>query len=204
MLFRTASLAALVVCVAAVALAQTAPAPTPTRIRGTIAAVDAASVSIATREGPTVTFPLSEKLTVGAVKAIDISEIKTGTFIGTAAEPAPDGTLTALEVLVFPEAMRGTGEGHYPWDLKPGSNMTNATVSAVVEGTSGRDLELAYKGGTAKVRVPPNVPIVTVVPAERADLKPGLAVFAIALPAADGKLTVVRMNIGKFGVAPPM
>ncbi|HKO07561.1 MAG TPA: hypothetical protein VJ487_07580 [Alphaproteobacteria bacterium] len=200
--YRTVLLAAVVACLAVVAAAQTAPPPV--RIRGTIAALDDKSIAIATREGPTVTIALGEKFTVSAVKATDISEIKAGTFIGTAAEAGAGGMLQALEVVVFPESMRGTGEGHYDWDLKPGSTMTNATVSAVVEGVSGRDLELAYKGGSTKVRVPANVPIVTIVPAERADLKAGLPAFAVASRGSDGTLTLLRINVGKYGVAPPM
>src|SRR5208282_396760 len=178
--YRTVLLAAVVACLAVVAAAQTAPPPV--RIRGTIAAVDDKSIAIATREGPTVTIALGEKLTVSAVKAADISEIKAGTFIGTAAEAGAGGMLQALEVVVFPESMRGTGEGHYDWDLKPGSTMTNATVSAVVEGVSGRNLELSYKDGTATVTVPPKTPIVTFVPGMRADLKKGQKVFVVATP----------------------
>lgn len=200
--YRTVFFALFIAAFAATAaLAQNAP---PVRIRGTIAAVGDKSIAIATREGPTVTLALGEKFGVSAVKAATIADIKSGTFIGTAAEPGEGGMLQALEVLIFPESMRGTGEGHYDWDLKPGSSMTNATVSAVVAGTSGPDLELAYKGGMTKVRVPPNVPIVTIVPAERADLKPGLRVFAVATRGSDGTLTLLRINVGKYGVAPPM
>jgi len=200
--FRSASLAALIVLISASAMAQ-APSP-PVRIRGTISAVEPDSVTIATREGPKVTLALGEKFGVSSVKAVGIGEIKTGSFVGVAAEPGAGGALTALEVLVFPESMRGTGEGHYDWDLKPGSTMTNATVSGVANRAGGRDLELTYKGGSTKVHVPPGVPIVTIVPAERADLKPGAAVFAVAARGSDGKLTALRLNVAKYGVAPPM
>jgi len=203
MKLRTATLAALIVSFAALALAQ-APSSPPVRIRGTISAVSDNSVSIATREGPTVTLALGEKFTVSAVKAAAISDIKPGVFIGTAAEPGAGGALVALEVLIFPENLRGTGEGHYDWDLKPGSSMTNANVSGVVESGGGRDLELTYKDGTAKVHVPPGAPIVMLVPAERADVKAGLPVFAVATRGSDGTLTALRMNVGKYGVAPPM
>ncbi len=200
--YRSVLFAALIACFATAAAAQMA-AP-PMRIRGTIAAVDAKTLSIAMREGPTVKLALSDKLSVSAVKAVDVSAIKEGTFIGTAAEMGADGTLWALEVVVFPEKLRGTGEGHYGWDLRPDTSMTNATVSAMVESASGRDLVLSYKGGTTTVRLRPGLPIVTIVPAARADLKPGLPVFAVASKASDGALTLLRINVGKYGVAPPM
>ncbi|HYB09319.1 MAG TPA: hypothetical protein VEJ16_06595 [Alphaproteobacteria bacterium] len=201
-MFRRASVLALtfIVCVVGAAQAQNAP---PVRIRGQIAAIDDTSMTIATREGPKVTLKLADNLGVNAVVRAKLSAVKPGTFIGTAAESAPDGNLRALEVLIFPEALRGSGEGHYDWDLKPGSTMTNATVTAVVKGKSGRNLELSYKDGTATVTVPPKTPIVTFVPGMRADLKKGQKVFVVANKGADGQLTALRVNYGK-GVAPPM
>jgi hypothetical protein len=135
---------------------------------------------------------------------VPLASIAPGTFIGTAARPAPDGELQAMELLVFPESARGTGEGHYPWDLAPGSTMTNANVEAAVPATSGRELTLAYKGGSVKVRVPPDVPVVTPSPASLADLKPGATVFLSAMRAADGSLSTSRVTVSKDGVAPPM
>ena len=116
----------------------------------------------------------------------------------------PGGELRALEVLVFPEAMRGAGEGHYPWDLEAGSMMTNGTVTGAVEATSGRELSLAFKGGNNKIMVPPGTPIVTFAPAERTDLKPEAPVFFSATKNAEGKLSASRVTVGKDGVAPPM
>ena len=112
--------------------------------------------------------------------------------------------MQAIEVLVFPNSMRGAGEGHYAWDLEPGSMMTNGTVSGAVQATSGRELSLSFKGGSNKIVVPPDAPIVTFAPAERADLKPGAPVMFGATKNVDGKLAASRVTVGKDGVAPPM
>ncbi|RXZ38447.1 hypothetical protein D9O50_02635 [Oxalobacteraceae bacterium CAVE-383] len=176
----------------------------PMRIRGTIDANNPQSISVTTRDGGHQTLALTDATRYSAVKAMKLSDIKQGSFIGSAGKPGPNGQIEALEVVVFPEEARGTGEGHYDWDLLPGSSMTNATVSAVVSGKSGRDLDLTYKGGSAKLKVPENVPVVTFVPASAKDLQPGLAVFVMAVPAADGKLTAARVLMEKDGVKPPM
>lgn len=187
--------------IAATAVAQT---PATTRIRGTIADIGGSAMTITTREGPKVLITLTDPLTVTAVKNVELASIQPGTYVGAAAEPGSGGQLQAIEVLVFPEAARGSGEGHREWDLKPGSTMTNATVSAAVQGSSGRELDLAYKGGSIKVHVPVGVPIVTLVPAERSDLRPGAPVFLTATKSAEGNLSAARVIVGKDGVAPPM
>jgi hypothetical protein len=138
-----------------------------------------------------------------ALKNIKLQDIKPGSFVGTAAMTGTDGKLTATEVLVFPESARGTGEGHYAWDMGPSSTMTNANVDQVVQGTSGRDLKLSYKGGSNAVTVPENVPIVTFAPATRDDLKPGKQVFVVAAPAGAG-FAAQRIVVEKDGVKPPM
>jgi hypothetical protein len=186
---------------AATAVAQNAP---PTRIRGTIAALDGQTLSINTREGSKVDVLLNDPLTVSTVKKVDLADIKPGTYVGIATRTAANGELQALEVLVFPEAMRGAGEGHYPWDLEPGSMMTNGTVTGAVQATSGRELSMSFKGDTNKIIVPPSVPIVTFAPAERSDLKPGAPVMFGATKNAEGKLAASRVTVGKDGVAPPM
>jgi Domain of unknown function (DUF5666) len=186
---------------AATAVAQNAP---PTRIRGTIAALDGQTLSINTREGSKVDVLLSDPLTVSTVKKVDLADIKPGTYVGIATRTAANGELQALEVLVFPEAMRGAGEGHYPWDLEPGSMMTNGTVTGAVQATSGRELSMSFKGDTNKIIVPPSVPIVTFAPAERSDLKPGAPVMFGATKNTEGKLAASRVTVGKDGVAPPM
>ncbi|RKF35752.1 hypothetical protein [Paraburkholderia fungorum] len=186
-----------------VTLAQT-PAVKPERIRGEIVALDGDILKVHRRSGETVSVEIKPAVTVSAVKAINLSEIRPGSFVGTAATRGADGRLTATEVLLFPEAARGTGEGHYAWDLGPNSTMTNGNVDAVVEGTSGRDLKLSYKGGSKTVTVPPNVPVVTFAPATRGDLTPGKKVFVVATPVQQGAFVAQRVIVEKDGVVPPM
>jgi hypothetical protein len=183
------------------AIAQTT-AP-PARIRGNIAAIEGQVMTIATREGPKVDVTLNEPLTVVTVKAVELASIAPGSYVGIATRTGAGGELQAIEVLVFPEAMRGAGEGHYPWDLEPGSMMTNGTVTGTVQATAGRELSLSFKGNSNKIVVPANVPIVTFAPAERADLKPGAPVMFSAAKNPEGKLSAGRVTVGT-GVAPPM
>lgn len=186
---------------ATAALAQTAP---PTRIRGTIAGLQGNTLSITSRDGSKIDVLLNDPLTVATVKRFDLADIKPGTYVGIATRGGANGELRAIEVLVFPEAMRGAGEGHYPWDLEPGSMMTNGTVTGTVSATAGRELSLSFKGDSNKIVVPPGTPIVTFAPAEKADLKPGAHVMFGATKNAEGKLTAGRVSVEKDGVAPPM
>ncbi|WP_233887177.1 hypothetical protein [Paraburkholderia flagellata] len=194
--------------IAAMALAGSALAQTPdvkpTRIRGNIVSLDGDVLKVHRRSGDTVSIALAANVPVSTVKAMQLSDIKPGTFVGTAATTGTDGKLTATEVVVFPEAARGTGEGHYAWDLGPNSTMTNANVDTVVQGTDGRNLKLSYKGGSNEVTVPPNVPIVTFVPAARSDLVPGKQVFVVAKPASQSTYAAQRVVVEKDGVVPPM
>ena len=191
---------ALLVLVTATAFAQ--PAPTM-RLRGTIEKVDATSVVVKERSGETMTLALPDNLTVSEVLPIDPAAIQSGKFIGTAAVPGADGTLAALEVLVFPEAARGTGEGHGPWDLQPGSTMTNATVTAVAPAAKGRTMTLHYKDGEKTIFVPDGIPVVTLQPADRSLLVPGARVIVTAQN-REGKPTAMRITAGRNGFAPPM
>jgi hypothetical protein len=188
---------------ASVVLAQT-PAAKPSRIRGDIVSLDGDVLKVHRRSGDTVSIELKPTIAVSAVKAMQLSDIKPGSFVGTAATTGTDGKLTATEVVVFPESARGTGEGHYAWDLGPNSTMTNANVDTVVQSTSGRNLKLSYKGGNNEVTVPPNVPIVTFTPAARTDLTPGKKVFVVATAASQGAFVAQRVVVEKDGVAPPM
>lgn len=194
--------------VAFVAFMTTAMAQTPMRLRGTISAIDEKTVTVATREGDTVKVGLADKWAVMLVSSIAASDIKQGSFVGVASMGADDDR-TALEVLVFPEAARGTGEGHYPWDLQPKSMMTNATVATVAENSGGQALKLDYKNkdgttGTQLIKVKPGTPVVTFAPGTSADAKVGAKVFVPATKAADGSLSAARLLVGKEGVAPPM
>jgi hypothetical protein len=185
------------------ALLLGAQAPVPTRLRGDIVSVDAQSLHMVTRGGKAVTLTLPADVQVAALAPISIDAIKPGSFIGSAALPQPDGTLRAQEVHVFPEAMRGTGEGHRPFDLGPGSTMTNGTVGDVVV-SQGRTLKVAYKGGEKTIIVPPETPIVTYEPGSRSLLTAGAHVIVFANEAPDGALTATRVSVGKDGLVPPM
>lgn len=193
---------ALAACLFAVAAsAQTAQTM---RIRGTIAGLHGHTLSINTREGSALDVTLNDPLTVTTVKRLELSDIKQGTYVGIASRTGADGKAQALEVLVFPDAMRGVGEGHYAWDLQPGSMMTNANVTAVVTAKAGNELTLTYKGGSERIMVPPDVPVVTLAQAGRSDLKPGAGVMFGATRDANGTLTASRVTVGTQGVNPPM
>ena len=183
------------------AIAQTAP---PTRVRGTVAALEGNTLTVNSRDGQKLEIVLKDAFAVASVKKVELSSIEPNTFIGTATRTGADGKLTAIEVLVFPEALRGTGEGFYPWDLEPGSMMTNGTVKGAVTAASGRELTIGFKDSSNTVYVPPSAPVVTFAPATRDDLKPGAPVFVVAMKDAEGKLTAARVTVGKDGVAPPM
>lgn len=175
----------------------------PTRIRGEIVAVDSTTLTVHRRSGDTVKIAIKSDQDVGALKNIKLADIQQGAFIGTATKTDAAGKLVAVEVLIFPEAARGTGEGHYEWDLLPGTMMTNANVDTVMQGVSGRTLKLSYKGGTKEVTVPENVPVVTPISAARSDLIIGKKVFVIA-NGDSNHLTAARIFVEKDGVAPPM
>jgi hypothetical protein len=194
-------LAAGLALLCSIALAQ-APSPTQ-RLRGTVKSFDGSTLVLAERSGETVALALADNFSVNEVVPIDLAAIRGGSFIGTAALPAADGTLRALEVLVFPEAARGTGEGHSAWDLQPGSTMTNATVAELATTPQGRSLKLRYKDGEKTVIVPDNVPVVTFKPGDRTLLVAGAKVMVTA-QLRDGKPTALRATAGRDGFAPPM
>ena len=194
--------AALLALVATVATAA-AQSP-PTRLRGSIAAIDGKTATIATREGSNVKVNLADNWAVMLVSPVSMADIKENSFVGIASLKGPDGTLNALEVLVFPEAARGSNEGHYPWDLQPESMMTNATVATVAKASDGQTLTLKYKDGTQTIKVKPGTPIVTFAPGDKADAKVGAKVFLGATKAPDGSLTAARLLVGKDGLTPPM
>jgi len=183
------------------AFAQTAK---PVRIRGTITSITADTLTVHRNSGDDAKIAITPKTPVSAFKNMKLADIKKGSFIGTAATTGVDGKLTAREVVVFPEAMRGTGEGHYAWDLGDNSTMTNANVDSVLTGTDGRNLKLSYKGGTSDVVVPENVPVVTPTSATQADLTAGKHVVVTATPGAAGAYTGLRVAVEKDGVSPPM
>ena len=181
-----------------------ASAQVPIRVRGSIVKVSGQTLTIASRDSSSVDIKMADNFVVIGLVTAALSDIKTGTFVGIAGLPQPDGSFRAQEVLVFPESARGAGEGHYPWDLSPGSTMTNATVDMMVERVEGPMLTLKHKDGSVRMAVPPDVPIVTFAPGDRALLQPGAHVFISAQQQADGTVTAGRALVGKDGLVPPM
>jgi hypothetical protein len=186
------------------AIAQQPPAPT-VRIRGTIEAVDGPMLSIKSRDGTDMKVKMTDNVVVFAVVKTELSEIKPNSYIGVTAMPEPDGTQRAIAVHIFPETQRGAAEGFRPWDARPNSTMTNATVAETVKGTDGQNILVKYKDGEKKVVVPPETPIVTFVAGDKSDIKPGakLIIFG-ATKKEDGSLEAARVNVGRDGVTPPM
>jgi hypothetical protein len=174
-----------------------------TRVRGTIDHVDAKSLVLKDRSGKTTALIYADDLVVSEVLPVDPAAIQSGAFVGTTAVPRADGTLSAVEVHVFPEAARGTGEGHRPWDLQPNSTMTNATVAEVKHGRNDRAITLRYKDGEKIVHVPDGVPIVTMKPADKSLLVPGAKVIVNEQVRA-GQAVATRVLVGRNGFEPPM
>jgi hypothetical protein len=176
----------------------------PSRVRGTVESVDGEIVHVKTRDGKDVTMHMAKDARVAGVAKIALSEVKAGSYIGTTTTPGPNDTHTAIEVHVFREAQRGTGDGSRPWDLKPNSSMTNGAVDQMVEANDGRVLVVKYKDGEKKVVITPDTAVVTYVPATQDDIKVGAKVFAVATTNADGSLEMTRASVGRDGIAPPM
>ena len=190
-------------CAALAAMAQAPAAPTQ-RIRGDVVSIDGQALKVRSRTGEVVDVKLADNYTVTSVVAVGMDRIVPGAYVGTASLPQQDGTHKSLEVLVFPEARRGSGEGHYAWDLQPGSMMTNATVAEVARVDQGQRLTLKYKDGEKVIVVPPGTPVVTFEPGDRAMLVPGAHVMLGAAKQPDGTFSAVGVNVGKDGLVPPM
>jgi len=179
--------------------------PPTARIRGTIEAVDGSLLTIKSREGTELKVRVTDNVAVFGVAKTAMSEVKQGSYIGVSAMPEPDGTQRALAVHIFPESQRGAAEGFRPWDLRPNSTMTNASVAETVAGTDGHKILVKYKDGEKKVVVPPDTPIVTFVAGEKSELKPGARIIIFsATKKEDGTLEAARVNVGRDGITPPM
>jgi hypothetical protein len=178
--------------------------PVPTRVRGAIESVDGDVLTVKSRSGEDVKLHMTGDVKVFGIIKISMADIKPGSFIGATTVPGPDGKQNALEVHVFPEDMRGTGEGSRPYDLRPNSTMTNATVAESVEGNDGHSLIVRYKDGEKKVEVSPETPVVTYVPADKSDLKAGAKLIAFIKPLPDGSFEANRISVGRDGLTPPM
>ncbi|MET0674654.1 MAG: hypothetical protein ABW175_02540 [Bradyrhizobium sp.] len=178
--------------------------PTPTRVRGTIETVDGDTLAVKSRAGEDVRLHMTGNIDVVGITKISLADIKVGSFIGATTVPDADGSQKAVEVHVFPESMRGTGEGSRPYDLRPNSSMTNATVSDSVVGNDGHTLTIKYRGGEKKVVVSPETPVVTFVPGDKSELKPGAKVVAFMKKLPDGQFETSRVSVGRDGLTPPM
>jgi len=182
----------------------------PMRVRGTVEQIDGAMMTVKSREGDTLKVKLADEVKVVALVKASLADIKPNSFVGSTAMPQPDGTWKAVEVHIFPEEMRGTGEGDRPYDYKPQSTMTNGTVNSLAKTTmtgtvaneEGTTLTLDYKGGSKKIDVTPQTVIVSYMPGTREELKPGASIYIpAATRQADGTLLTARVNVGR-GVAP--
>lgn len=175
------------------------------RVRGTIEKIDGSTLFVKTRDGEDLKIALADKPMFTAIIPATLADLKPGTFVGSGALPGPDGTLRAMEVHIFPEAMRGTGEGHRPWDGGANATMTNANVETAVAGVDGQVLTLKYKDGEKKLLVTPQTAIVTYAPGDRAEVKAGTKIFIVAaLKQPDGSLQATRISYGRNGLTPPM
>jgi hypothetical protein len=201
--FRRPLLAVLMVAASTIyAVAQ--KAPVPTRVRGDIVSVDGETLMVKSRSGEDFKLHMTSDIKIVGITKISLTDIKVGSFIGTTTVPGPDGAPNAVEVHVFPEDMRGTGEGSRPYDLRPNSSMTNATVAESVVSNDGHTLLVKYKDGEKKVLVSPETPVVTYVPGDKSDLKAGAKIIAFIKNLPDGTFETNRISVGRDGLTPPM
>jgi Domain of unknown function (DUF5666) len=188
------------------ASASFAQQPQTVRVRGTVEAVDGPMITVKSRDGQTsYKVKLTDNAAVRGIIKAAFSDIKANSFIGVTGMPQADGSQKAVEIHIFPEPMRGTGEGFRPWDLMPNSTMTNATVAQMVKGVAGDEITLKYKDGEKKIVVAPDTVIVTYVPGDKSELKPGAKIFiAAANKKDDGTLEAAAVSVGRDGMTPPM
>jgi hypothetical protein len=203
-MMRKFAIAALIALAVGPALAQTPPAGTPTRIRGTVDNLDGQNLMVKSRDGQTMPIELAANVAVITLVKKSVADIKAGDYVASTGVKGADGKIHAVEVRIFPEAARGTGEGQFPWDLMPDSIMTNATVGKVDQAPQGPVLHVTFKGNESEYTVGPEVPVLANGPGDISLLKPGVAVFVIALKHEDGKLTSARLYAEKDGIKPPM
>jgi hypothetical protein len=193
---------------AALALIFAAPAASAqetVRIRGIIESVNGPVYMVKNRDGAELKLTVTDKPLYVAIVKASMADIKPGMFVGATGQTQPDGSQKAIEVHIFPESMRGTGEGHYDWDLKPNTKMTNANVDQTVNGNDGQMLTVKYKDGEKKILVTPETAVVTYVAGSKDDLKPGIKVFVgAAKKQPDGTVQTPRITYGKDGLTPPM
>jgi len=198
--FRFALALSMLALAGGVAVAQTPG----TRLRGTVERMEGSTLELKAADGREVKVALAPGFSVGGVIAAKATDIGKGSFIGVGAKPQPDGTLMAVQVFIFPEAMRGTGEGHRPWGVLPDATMTNATVAETVSRVDGANLVLSYPGGEQKVVITPEATILMAAPAETSELKPGAQVAMTASRQTDGSYSTSRVTVAKAGAKLPL
>jgi len=197
---RIGGMIALLLAAAPMVNAQDAPV----RVRGTVERVEGDVYVVKARSGGELKVKLADNAMIVALIKASLADIKQGSYVGVSGMPQADGSQKALEVHIFPDAMRGTGEGHRGWDLQPSSTMTNGAVEQTSASAEGQMLTLKYKDGEKKIIVSPDTPIVIYVPGDKSELKPGTPIFiSAASKQPDGSLVTPRVNVGR-GVAPPM
>jgi hypothetical protein len=189
--------------IAVVATAALAQAPQTVHLRGTIEKLDGNTLTAKSDKGDELKINLADKTMVVDVEKASMTDIKQGEFIGSGAMPQPDGSQKAIEVHIFPDTMRGTGEGFRPWDGSPNSTMTNGTVGAAVTSVNGPVVTVKYKDGEKNIVVGPDVPVVRYEIGSLSDLKPGAAFSVLAAAKQpDGSFNVGRINVGRDGLIP--
>lgn len=197
--------AASLTTIAFLAVSAHAQRPQTVRIRGAIETVNGNTLTVKTREGTDTKVNMTDNIAVIGIAKSSLSDVKQGSYIGVSAMPQPDGTQKALAVHIFPEAMRGAAEGFRPWDLRPNSTMTNATVANTVAGVDGQNILVKYKDGEKKVVVPPETPIVAFVTGNKSEIKPDAKIIIFgATKKEDGTLETNRIGVGLDGITPPM
>jgi hypothetical protein len=190
------------IAVAASLVAVSALAQQSQRVRGTIESADGAAILVKQAEGPDVTVKLADNVQVFGVVPAKLADVKAGDYVGVGAMPQPDGSQKAIQVMIFAETQRGTGEGFRPWD-RPGTTMTNGTVDTTVAGVSGQTLTVKYKDGEQKIIISPDATIRAYVIGDKSELKPGAHIAIVrADKAADGTLSTGRVNVGRGDVVP--
>jgi hypothetical protein len=188
---------------AAITFVHDAAAATRTRVRGTIESVDGSMLHVQTPDGKQVSVALAPDWVARGRYEVTATDIRPGDFVGIASQPTDSGVNGALEVVVFPASMKGTGEGDRPWFAKPNSSMTNATVTNAVKSVDGPTLTLTYKGGEKKIAIPEGTPIVTLGPASKEDVKVGATVLVSGDSNGDGSISSKQVDVEEKGPLPP-
>ena len=194
----------LIALLVAPAAAQNTPEGTPTRIRGTVEKLDGQTLTVKARDGQQLTIALAPNFTVSYLVKKSLGDIKAGDYIASTSIKGTDGKNHAVELRIFPEALRGTAEGQFPWDLMADSLMTNATVAGITGAPQGQTLKVTYKGNESEIVVGTDTPVFGYGPGDAGLLKPGAAIFIVALKKPDGSLSAARVTAEKDGVKPPM